>query len=113
MSMTEETQLPSSKAIKTNFVGDADLVVHYINTVNIRGGLEDFFITLGTVVPLEVTDIKDLDAIDTVNARAIFRFAMPRSVLKQMIDLMQKVYDGQSEQLVQLKAKMEENQVHE
>lgn len=74
-------------------VGDENLPTHYVNSVNIRAGLEEFFFTFGTAIPLEVADIKDIESIDSINARAVFRCAVSRSMMKQLIDLMTDLYE--------------------
>lgn len=102
--MSEERQLPGPKQIKTLFVGDENLPTHYVNSVNIRAGLEEFFLTLGTAVPVDITDISDLEDLDSINAHALFRCAISRPVMKQVIDLMTALYENQTKQIDQLQA---------
>jgi hypothetical protein len=109
--MAEDRIIPQPKQVKTIIVGDENLPTHYVNSVNIRSGLEEFFLTFGTAIPLEITDIKDLDAINSVNAHAVFRCAISRSMMKQLIDLMTNLYENQSglvEQFQTLQRKDEE-----
>ncbi len=100
--MAEEKKQPVPKQVKTVFVGDENLPTHYVNSVNIRAGLEEFFLTFGTALPLDIADIKDLENIDSVNAHALFRCAISRSMMKQLIDLMTSLYDNQLAQVEQL-----------
>ncbi|SRR6266851_4091577 len=102
--MADDRKLPDPKQIKTIFVGDENLPTHYVNIVNVRAGLEEFFMTLGTVVPLDITDSKDLEDIDSINAHPLFRCAVSRTVMKQLIDLMTALYENQSRQIEQLQA---------
>jgi hypothetical protein len=111
--MAEERKLSQRKPIKTTFISDADLPVHYVNIVNVRAGLEEFFITLGTVMPPEITDITDLEGIDSLNAHTLLRFAVSRSVMKQMLEVMQAIYDQQTSQLEMLQTVQEEDQERE
>src|SRR6266480_5722141 len=97
--MAEERKQTVPKQVKTVFVGDEILPTYYINSVNIRSGLEEFFLTFGTAVPLEITDIKDLEDIDSINAHALFRCAISRPVMKQIIDLMTTLYENQTKQI--------------
>ena len=97
--MTEEKKRSAAKQVKTVFIGDENLPTHYVNSVNIRSGLEEFFLTFGTAIPLEITDIKDLEDIDSINAHALFRCAISRSVMKQVIDLMTTLYESQTRQI--------------
>lgn len=107
--MAEERQLPQQRLIKPTFVGDSDLPIHYVNVVNVRAGQEEFYITLGTVVPPEVASIEDLDAI-SLEAHSLFRFAVSRNILKQIIDVLQGVYDNQTKQLEMLRTFQKEAQ---
>ncbi|SRR5260370_2035805 len=93
--MPEEKKLPQPRQVKTIIVGDENLPTHYVNSVNIRAGLEEFFFTFGTAIPLEIADIKDIENIDSINAHAVFRCAMSRSMMKQVIDLMTNLYENQ------------------
>lgn len=97
--MAEESKLPQRKPIKTTFVNDSGLPIHYVNVINVRAGLEEFFVTLGTVMPPEIASIEDLDAINSIDAHSLFRFVVSRNVLKQLIDVMQTVYEQQTQQL--------------
>jgi len=87
------------KVLKATFEGEPELPVHYVNVVQVRSGLEEFFLTLGTALPPEVNDIKDLESIDAVKVHSLFRFAMSRSVMKDVIDLMQRLYSEQTRQI--------------
>ncbi|SRR6266487_375357 len=109
--MAEERKISHPKQVKTIIVGDENLPTHFVNSVNIRSGLEEFFLTFGTAIPLEITDIRDLEAINSVNAHALFRCAISRSMMKQLIDLMTNLYENQSglvEQLQTFQRKDEE-----
>ena len=102
--MADERELVGSKHLKTVFVGDENLPTHYVNMVNVRSGLEEFFLTFGTAVPLEITDSKQLEEIDSINAHPLFRCAVSRSVMKQLIDLMMTLYENQTRQIESLQA---------
>jgi hypothetical protein len=108
--MAEERKRPTPKQVKTVFINDENLPTHYVNSVNIRSGLEEFFLTFGTAIPSEITDIKDLENIDSVNAHALFRCAISRSMMKQVIDLMTTLYESQTDQIELLRASQGENE---
>lgn len=97
--MAEERKRKVPKQIKTVFVGDETLPTHYVNSVNIRSDMEEFFLTFGTAIPLDIADIKDLEDIDSINAHALFRCAISRTVMKQVIDLMTALYENQTRQI--------------
>ena len=83
--MPEERNGSDLKRVKTVFVGDEDLPTHYVNSVNIPSGLEEFFLTFGTVVPFDITDISDLEGIESIKAHPLFRCAVSRSTMEQAI----------------------------
>ena len=64
--MEEEVRSTTPKMVRARFVDDTHVAVHYVNVIDVRGGQDDFFFTLGTVAPIEVTDIKDLDSLDSI-----------------------------------------------
>ena len=96
--MPEERKRTVPRQVKTVFVGDETLPTHYVNSVNVRVGLEEFFLTFGTALPLDITDIQDLEDIESINAHPLFRCAISRTVMKQVIDLMTTLYENQTEQ---------------
>ena len=107
--MAEERENPQQKRIKTTIVGDSELPIHYVNIVNVRGGVEEFFVTLATAMPPEITDIKDLESIDVVKAHAVFRFALSRPVMKEVIELMERIYDQQTKQIEMMRTLQEKS----
>ena len=111
--MAEENKLPEPKQLKTLFVGDAELPMHFVNAVNVRAGLEEFYFTLGTTTPLEVSDLKELEQVEAINAQALFRFVVTRTVMKQIIDLMQTVYEAQVQQMSTLQISQEKEREHD
>ncbi|SRR5712692_7612353 len=108
--MTEDRKETALKQVKTVFTGDENLPTHYVNSVNIRSGQEEFFLTFGTAIPLDITDIKDLENIDSINAQALFRCAMTKSMMKQVIDLMTNLYENQTRQVELLQASQEKEE---
>ncbi len=110
--MAEERKQTVPKQVRTIFVGDEILPTHYVNSVNIRSGLEEFFLTFGTAVPLEITDIKNLEDIDSINAHALFRCAISRPTMKQLIDLMTTLYENQTKQIELFQASQRKDEEH-
>ncbi len=94
--MPEEKKTP--KQVRLEFTNNPELPTLYVNAVSVRVGVEEFFLTLGTAVPLEVKDIKDLENRDTIEAHPYFRCAVTRNVMRQIIDLMEIAYNQQSQQ---------------
>ena|SRR2546426_1327791 len=76
--MAEESK--AVKQIKATFTNDTDLPVQFVNVVNVLGGVEEFYVTVGQAVPPEVRDIDELDNLDNITARPLFRFVVPSSL---------------------------------
>jgi len=103
--MTDERESSQTvKRLKGIFVGAEQLPTHYVNMFNAQVGLEEFFLTFGTVMPLELVENQSIEDIDTLNAHPLFRCAIPRSTMKQIIDLMTALYENQTSQIEQLQA---------
>lgn len=99
--MEEEKKTPARKKNKAFFTGEEDLPTHYVNMVNIRTNLEDFFLTLGTVIPTNIVD--DPEELDNLKVHPLFRCAIPRSVAKDIIRLMTECYENQTIQIEELR----------
>lgn len=95
--MAEENK--TRKQIKIEFAPDIELPVLFVNSVNVRAGSEEFYLTFGTAMPLEVKSVEDLESIDSIEARPYFRCVVTRSVMRQVIDVMEAVYNQQSQQV--------------
>jgi hypothetical protein len=106
--MPEEDKTVKQKRFETRFIDNAELPTHFVNTVNVRPGLEEFYFTLGTALPIEVKDIEDLEQINTIEARPFFQFVVTRDVMRQLISLMEKVYNQQTEQIEALRRLQEQ-----
>ncbi|SRR2546421_469973 len=110
--MEDERKLLETKQVKAAFAGDENLPTHYVNIVNVRSTPEEFFLTLGTAIPPEITDSKQLEGIENINAHALFRCAVSRSVMKQLIDLMTTLYNNQTKQIELLEAFQRKDEEH-
>lgn len=111
--MEEERKPSSPKQVKTVFVGDENLPTHYVNIVNVRSTPEEFFLTLGTAIPLEITDSKQLEDIESISAHPLFRCAVSRSVMKQLIELMTNLYENQTRQIEMLQASQRKDEEYD
>jgi hypothetical protein len=97
-----EDQSPIFKQVKPIFTNSEQIPTHYVNAINIRPGIEEFFLTLGTITPPDIMPGQSLEDLNFVNANPLFKCAMTRSVMKQAIDAMTAIYDTQTKQLEQL-----------
>jgi hypothetical protein len=102
-----EEKIVKQKRFETRYIENAELPTYFVNAVNVRPGLEEFYFTLGTALPM---DVEDLEQANTVEARPFFRFAITRDVMKQLICLMEKVYSQQTEQREALRRLQEQGE---
>src|SRR2546430_6252092 len=97
--MAEEKKLLHPGHVEPIFAGDSTLPVYYINVASVQAGIEELFVTLGTAMPPEINDIKDLENLDHIKALPLFRFVVTRNTMKQILDVIQTVYDQQTRQI--------------
>ena len=95
----EEKEILRPKSLKTRFVGESELPPFFVNVANVRAGLEEFYLTLGIAMPVDVTAIEELSRIDVVDAKPFFRCVVTRNTMRQVIDLLESVYNQQTEQI--------------
>ncbi len=60
--------------------------------------------TFGTAIPLEITDSKQLEEIESIPAHPLFRCVISRSVMKQVTELLTNLYENQTKQIEMLQA---------
>jgi aromatic ring-opening dioxygenase LigB subunit len=92
--MEEERKKPTRKKIQAFLTGEEDLPTYYVNMVNVRTSLEDFFLTFGTVVPTHY--VEDPEELDNLKVRPLFRCAMSRSVAQDLIKILTNCYEHQT-----------------
>lgn len=97
--MAEEKKAGEQKLLQTRFVEESGLPTFFVNTASVNSSLEEFYLTLGTALPVEVKDIEQLKRIDIVDAQPFFRCAITRSTMRQIIDLLESVYNQQTQQI--------------
>lgn len=96
--MADEKDILRQKQLRPKFVNESGVPTFFVNIANVRAGLEEFYLTFGTTLPIEVRDVKELEHLDTVDVQPLFRCAVTKSVMRQMIDLMENVYNQQEQQ---------------
>ncbi|HEU5228184.1 MAG TPA: hypothetical protein VFU49_10275 [Ktedonobacteraceae bacterium] len=108
--MTEEQRITKQKQFKVRLAQESDLPTLFVNAVNVQNGLEEFYLTFGTALPIEVRDIEELEQIDTIDARPVFRCVVTRDVMRQFIDLMENIYKQQTQQVDTLRRLQEQKE---
>ncbi len=73
-----------------------DLPLLHVNALNLRFGIDEFFFTLGVVLPPEVKDPSQVPENPRVTAEPVFRFAVSRQAMQKFIDLMVTQFNNQT-----------------
>jgi hypothetical protein len=71
------------------------LPLPYVNALVVLSGVDDFFVTIGSVVPPEIQSDEDLEKHTELTAKPLFRFAVSRSNLESFIATLQERHDDQ------------------
>lgn len=92
-----QQQPGESKSIQlTILMKDAsDLPMPYVNAIEIRAGVAEFFITLGVAQPPSQTEIVAMTEAGTIPAHPVARFAISYETMEQFLTLMASQYDQQ------------------
>jgi hypothetical protein len=73
----------------------AKLPLPYVNALSVQSGIDDFFVTIGSVVPPEIKSNEDLEKHKEIIAKPLFRFAVSRSSLESFMNALQERYADQ------------------
>jgi hypothetical protein len=92
-----QQQSEETKSIQlTILMEDAsDLPMPYVNAIEIRAGVAEFFITLGVAQPPSQAEIAAMTEAGTIPARPVARFAISYETMEQFLTLMASQYDQQ------------------
>jgi hypothetical protein len=79
MSQPESQHSPVTLNIK---MADAsDLSIKHVNALDIRPGIDEFFLTLGVVIPPDQTEMESVKQAGHIVAQPVFRFAIYCEIL--------------------------------
>jgi hypothetical protein len=93
-----EDRVQKSKVVKIKFTEEAnELPLPYVNALFVNAGVDDFFVTIGSLVPPEIKSEEDLEKFAELTAKPLFRFATSREGMKRFIDALQHQYDNQAQ----------------
>jgi hypothetical protein len=87
-----------SKAIRIRFPEETnELPLPYVNALVVQSGVDDFFITVGSLTPPEIKTEEELEKISELTAKPLFRFATSRENIRRFIDVLQQQYNNQAQ----------------
>ncbi len=87
-----------SKVVKITFSDQEteNLPLPYANALLVQSGVDDFFVTVGSILPPDIKTEEDLATVSELTAKPLFRFATSRENIKRFIDALQQQYDNQA-----------------
>jgi hypothetical protein len=94
-----EDNAQKTKIIKIRFPEkDAnELPLPYANALFVQSGVDDFFITIGSLLPPDIKTQEEYESFSEVYAKPLFRFATSRENIKRFIEALQQQYDNQTQ----------------
>ena len=85
------------KAIRIRFPEEAnELPLPYVNALVVQSGVDDFFITVGSLTPPEIKTEEELERLSELTAKPLFRFAASRENIRRFIETLQQQYNNQA-----------------
>ncbi|HWS84466.1 MAG TPA: hypothetical protein VN207_09435 [Ktedonobacteraceae bacterium] len=73
-----------SMVAKLKFTDEVnELPLTYVNALSVQSGVDDFFVTVGAVVPPEINSEEDIKKFSEITAKPLFRFVLSRSNIEQ------------------------------
>ncbi len=99
MTMQEE-RLTNSEPVPVTFnikTADAShLPIYHVNVLELRSGIDEFFFTLGIIVPPDQEEGIAATEVGHLVAQPVFRFALSRDTMEKFLALMASQYDQQT-----------------
>lgn len=84
-------------------IADAsNLPIQHVNALVLRAGIDEFFFTLGVVMPPDQTEVLTATETGHLVAQPVFRFAISRDTMAKFLAVMAGQYDQQTALLDQL-----------
>lgn len=78
-------------------IADAsNLPINHVNALVIRSGVDEFFLTLGVVMPPDQTEVAAAAENGHLVAQPVFRFAISRDTMAKFLAVMAGQYDEQT-----------------
>jgi hypothetical protein len=94
MGQQEPRAIPTPVNVK--FADASNLLVQHVNAMGIHSGSDEFFFTLGVVVPPDQEEIAEVLETGHIVAQPVYRFAISRDNMEKFIELMEDQYKQQT-----------------
>ncbi len=93
---------PTPVTLDVRFADASNLPLQHVNVVSIRFAKDEFFITLGVVIPPDPPEIAAAQQAGYLEAQPVFRFAMSRDTMEKFLAIAAGQYDQQTKLTDQL-----------
>lgn len=100
--MSQSESGPQPTAFNIRFGDTSNLPIQHVNAMGIHLGSDEFFFTLGVVVPPDKEEVIAAMEVGHLVAQPIFRFAISRDSMEKFLALMAGQYDQQTALMKQL-----------
>jgi hypothetical protein len=111
MSQPEPESMPVTLNIR--FTDASNLPILHVNALGINSSSDEFFFTLGVVMPPDQTQAAALKEAGYIVAQPIFRCAITRDTMEKFLALMASQYDEQTRTRKRLNIDSEETNEEE
>ncbi len=93
---------PTPVTLDVRMTDASSLPLQHVNVVSIRIATDEFFITLGVVMPPDPPEIAAAQQAGYLEAQPVFRFAMSRDTMEKFLSAAAGQYDQQTRLIDQL-----------
>lgn len=100
--MSQSVSGPTPITFNVTFADASHLPIHHVNAMGLRTGSDEFFFTLGVVVPPDQLEAAAATEADHLVAQPVVRFAISRDTMEKFLALMAGQYDQQTTLIQQL-----------
>jgi len=87
---------PTPVTLDVRMTDASSLPLQHVNVVSIRFATDEFFITLGVVMPPDPPEIAAAQKAGYLEAQPVFRFAMSRDTMEKFLSAAAGQYDQQT-----------------
>ena|SRR5579864_4553300 len=111
--MSQSELGPAPMTFNVTFADASNLPIHHVNALGLRSGSDEFFFTLGVVVPPDQVEVAEAVEAGHLVAQPVVRFAISRDTMEKFLALMAGQYDQQTTLIKQLHRLSEETSKEE
>lgn len=106
--MSQPESDPKLRTFDVTFADASNLPIHHVNALVVRTGSDEFFLTLGVVVPPDQSEMTEIVQAGHLEAQPVFRFALSRDTMEKFLAVMAGQYDEQTSSIRRLNYLSEE-----